>query len=261
MRKKLTLAIGSIAVVLLASIAISFMEYRNMSSYVSDMIADDISSVNVARNLASTVSRYNLDILAVIVDESSVTLPEFDESSFKARCDSLKMTISNKGAGEYADSVMYSYVAYMMTSLELEDVMKSDSSDVRGWYFERLQPFYDRLNNDIGVLVEAIYSTLVYDSYNFDNGFYRSIIPGIVAVGVGIMLLLMLLFFLIVYYANPIIRMKNSARSFLSFGKKYNCTFEGDDQLKELNDSISELCTENQILLRRVKNHESKGNQ
>lgn len=261
MRKKLTLAIGSIAVVLLASIAISVMEYRNMSTYVSDMIADDISSVNVARNMASSVSQYNLDILSVIVGESSVSLPEFDEDEFKASCDSLKSTISNRGAEEYADSVMYSYVAYMMTSLELEEVMKSDSSDTRAWYFERLQPLYDRLNNDIGTLVEAIYSTLEYDSYTFDSGFYRSIIPGMVAVGVGIMLLLMLLFFLMVYYVNPIVRMKNSVKSFLSFGKKYNYSFEGDDQLKALNDSISELCTENHILLGRVKNHESKGNQ
>ena len=35
--------------------------------------------------------------------------------------------------------------------------------------------------------------------------------------------------------------------------KKYSVTFDGDDELVELNESITELATENQQLRRRIK--------
>ena len=261
MRKKLSLAFGAIAVVLLLSIAISVMEYKNMSTYVSDLIADDISSINEARKLADIANQYNLEILSVIGDEYSVRLPDFDADYFMSHCDTLRTSLSSNVIAPLADSVMYSYAAYMMTSMELQDVMKSDFIDTRSWYFERLQPRFVKLGNDIDRLVGAIYSDLEDDSRSFDNGFYRSIVPGIVAVGVAIMLLAMLLFFLIVFYVNPLTKMRNSVKSFQAYGKQYNLTFDGDDQLKDLNDSLSELCAENQTLLKRVKNNEPKGNQ
>ena len=261
MRKKLIIAISSIAVVLFISIVISVMEYRNMSTYVSDLIADDISSINVARKLADISNQYNLDILAVIGDETSVALPEFDEDYFMLHCDSLRTSTASNVIAPLADSVMYSYAAYMMTSLELEDVLSSDFIDTRAWYFERLQPRFNKLGAAIENLISAIYSDLENDSHSFDSGFYRSVVPGIVAVGVAIMLLLILLFFLMVFYVHPLTRMRNSLRSFRSFGKKYTCTFEGDDQLRELNDMVSELCSDNQTLSKRLRNNESKGNQ
>ena len=46
MRGKLILSLSSIAVILLVSSLISVMEYSSMSNYVSELIADDISSIN-----------------------------------------------------------------------------------------------------------------------------------------------------------------------------------------------------------------------
>jgi len=260
MRKKLFLSISSIAVVLLISMVISFMEFKNMSSYVSDLIADDISSINVARKLSDISNQYNLEILSVIGDESSVKLPQFDADFFMSHCDSLKTSISYNVIEPYADAVMYSYSAYMLTSLELEDVMASDFIDTRSWYFERLQPKYETLKSNIDKLIDAVYSDLERDSANFDSGFYRSVVPGIVAVGVAIMLLLILMFYLLFYYVVPLIKIKNALKSYNTYGKNYNYSFEGDDQLSEINQMISQLCLEHSILSKRVKNHESANN-
>ena len=63
MRSKLILSLSSIAVILLVSSLISVMEYSRMSNYVSELIADDISSINVANRLADMSNTYNLQIL------------------------------------------------------------------------------------------------------------------------------------------------------------------------------------------------------
>lgn len=254
MRSKLVLSLLSIAAILLVSSIISVMEYSSMSHYVSELIADDISSINVANKLADMSNTYNLDILEVIGDNVySGTLPEFDDEYFKSHCDSLRISSAANQASPLADSVMYSYAAYMLTSLELEDVLQSDFIDTRSWYFERLQPRYERLRSDIDRLSTLIYRDLEKNSATFDRGFYRSIIPGIVAVGVGLLLVLMLLFFILAYYVNPLYKMLSGLDAYRTSDKKYTVRFEGDDQLAELNEGISELAGENQQLRRRIK--------
>jgi len=252
MRVKLILSLGSIAVVLLISSIISVMQYDRMSNYVSTIIGEDIQSIEVAQNLLDISTRYNLDILAVIGDENKSELPEFDEKYFIEHCDSLKLNMGIDQLKALTDSVEYSFSAYMLTSLELKDVLQSDFINTRDWFFNRLQPRYARLDSDIDVLIDAIYKDLAKNSLTFDRGFYRSIIPGIVAVGVGLLLILMLFFFLLIDYVNPVNRMLDSLEGYRVFGKKYFCRFEGDAQLSELNDGIQEIANENIKLRKRL---------
>ena len=178
-----------------------------MSTYVSELIADNISNINVAQHLAETSDEYNLEILAVIGDDISASIPYFDQDAFMAGCDSLKHNYTSANIRALADSVMYSYSGYMLTTLELQNVLISDFIDSRSWYFERLQPRFKRLRSSIDALSDSIYNELKRNSETFDRGFYRSIIPGMVAVTVGLLLILMLLFFLIAYYVIPIYKM------------------------------------------------------
>ena len=52
---------------------------------------------------------------------------------------------------------------------------------------------------------------------------------------------------------RPLYRMLEGLSAYRSSDKKYTVKFEGDDQLVELNDGISELAGENQQLRRRVR--------
>ena len=205
LREKLTLSLSAIAVVLVVSAVILWMQYRSMSSYVSGLIADNINSINVAQKLSEVTNTYNLDILSVIGDESA-RLPNFNQEEFVTRCDSLKKNLTSVNLLPLADSVMYSYSAYMLTTLELEDVLLSDFIDSRTWYFDRLQPKYNRLRGDIEALSNGMYNDLKKNSMTFERGFYRSFIPALVAVLAGLILIVLLLFFILTYYVNPYTR-------------------------------------------------------
>ncbi|MBQ7749989.1 MAG: hypothetical protein IJR77_02045 [Bacteroidales bacterium] len=258
LRMKLTLSLMAIAMVLLISSAISILEYRGMKNYVSDLMADDIRSINVSQQLTSVVDNYNLSILAIIGDDEISKLPEFDQDKFVSFCDSLKGSLTEQQLVPLADSVLYSYSAYMLTSLELEKVILSDFIDTRTWYFDRLQPVFARLRSDIDNLSAAIYDDLERNSETFELGFSRSIIPGIVAVGVGVMLVFLLLFFMLSLYVNPLYKMLDGIDNYRRFNRKYTYVFDGDDQLTELNANIIELIDENQQMRRRLKLREEK---
>lgn len=258
MKAKLTLSLSAIAITLLVSSFISIMEYSRMSSYVSDLIADNVRSINSAQKLSELSAQYNHDLLAVIGDDISGTLPDFRQEEFMSQCDSLKQSLIDVKMQPLTDSVVYAYSAFMLTSLELKDVLSSDFIDTRSWYFERLQPQFSRLNSYIDVLTAAVYDDLRKNSATFERGFYRSIIPGAVAVGVGLLLVLMLLFFILAYYVNPIYRMLEGLNDYRAYDRKYNYTFEGDDELAELNEGILQLAVENKQLRKRVADLKAK---
>ena len=253
LKTKMVLSLSAIAVVLIVSGIISYVEYKRMSSYVSDMIAEDINSINVAQKLATVTDNYNLQILAVIGDDSLNSLPDFDQQGFVSYCDSLRSSFSDENVLPLTDSVLYSYSAYMLTSLELEQVIQSEFVNSRTWYFERLQPFFNRLSGDIDRLSEAMYDDLQENSNEFDSGFYRSQVPGIVAVGVGVVLVLLLMFFITSYYVKPLNKMLEGMGDYRSMGRRYGYIFDGDDQLSELNEGITELIEENRQYKRRIK--------
>ncbi len=253
MRLKLILSLSSIAIILLVSSFISIMEYSRMSNYVSELIAANIGSINASQRLADVANSYNLSILTVIGDNSIKKLPELRQNDFIAHCDSLKASLTSEKMLPLADSVLYSYSAYMLTTLELPQAILSDFINTREWYFDRLQPKYNRLRSDINILNNAIYNDLQKNSATFERGFYRSIIPGAVAVAVGLLLVLLLLFFLMAYYVNPIYKMLSGLKNYRSLGSKYSFTFDGDDQLCELNEGITEVVGENIQMRKRIK--------
>ena len=253
LKEKMVLSLSAIAVALVVCGVISWLEYRRMSTYVSDRIAEDINSINVAQKLANVTDNYNLQILTVIGDDSLHSLPDFDQQAFVFYCDSLRSSFSRENVLPLTDSVLYSYSAYMLTSLELEQVIQSDFIDSRTWYFDRLQPSFNRLSGDIDRLSQAMYDDLQANSVDFDEGFQRSIIPVVVAVVVGILLVLLLMFFIISYYVNPLNRMLEGLDDYRTMGRRYGYAFDGDDQLAELNEGITELAEENRQLRRRIK--------
>ena len=258
LRMKLTLALSAIAVVLLMSSIISVLEYRRMSNYVSDMIADNVRNIHVTQQLVDAVDTYNLQLLAVIGDDKLSSLPDFDRGAFLSHCDSLKESLGSARTVPLADSVIYAYSAYMLASLELEDVLESDFINTRDWYFERLQPIFGRMRGYLQRLGNSMYEELAQNSRNFDSGFFRSIIPGIVAVSVGILLVFMLLFYMLVYYVKPIYGMRDYLQNYLSYRRRYGFTFDGNDQLADLNNSITDLTEENRQLRRRIADLKEK---
>lgn len=258
LRMKIALALSAIAVVLLMSSIISVLEYRHMSNYVSGLIAGNVNNIHRTQEMVDAVDAYNLDILAVIGDETLSHVPEFDRAAFLAHCNALKEDLGANKAASLADSVVYAFSAYMLASMELEEVYESSFINTRDWYFNRLQPLFGRMRGYLDRLSGAMYEELEQNSRDFDSGFFRSIIPSSVAITVGILLVFLLLFYIQAYYVNPIYRMLEALRDYLAYRRRYSYTFDGNDQLSDLNSSITDLAEENRTLRKRISDLKDK---
>ena len=253
MRVRLVRALGSIAAVLLLSGIISILEYRRMSDYVSELIASNIESINLSQRLSDITREYDQQMLAVVVTNDITIMPNFDIEDFTAQADSLKASVKSHLGMEMVDSVVVSFDAFMRTSMKFDEVFLADSVDTGEWFFGTLQPRYNEFRDDINVLNESIHEDLQANSANFDAGFYRSIIPGVVSVCAGLLMIFLLLYFIMVNYVNPIYRISAGIDAYKATGRVYNYVFDGDDQLANINTGVSDLTEENHELKRRIK--------
>lgn len=253
MRSKVCLSLGSLAAILLLSGVLAILEYRRMSDYVSELIAANIKSINLSQKLSDITQEYNHQMLAVVVQNDISMMPTFDLQHFMAQSDSLKNSFKSEHALPKVDSVVTSFDNFMKTSLKFDEIFLADNVDTGEWFFGTLQPCYNEFRRDMNTLNESIYNELQANSADFDAGFYRSIIPGVVSVGAGLLLILLLLYFTLFDYVRPICKMAEALSAYRSSGRRYNYTFDGDDQLAEINEGIVEVVEENLELKARVK--------
>lgn len=260
MSRKIVLGLGSIAAILLLSSVISILEYRRMSDYVSDLIAANIKSINRAERLSDITQEYHHQMLAVVLANDISIMPDFDLHSFKDLSDSLKSSVSSKSALPLVDSVVVSFDKFMQTSLRFDEVFLADSVDAGQWFFGTLNPSYNEFRKDMNTLNEHVYTDLKENSEDFDAGFYRSIIPGVVSVAAGLILVFLMLCFAMMYYVRPIYRMADGLNAYRQSGRKYVYTFEGDDQLSDINNGIIEVVDENIELKGRIRSLKAERN-
>lgn len=253
LRRKLYMSLGSIAAILLLSGIISILEYRRMSNYVSELIASDIRSINLAQKLADITEEYNHQMLAVVVQNDISLMPDFNLTDFDSQADSLKNSFTSQKALPMVDSVTLSFNRFMQTSLKFDEVFLADNVNTGEWFFGTLQPCYNDFRRDMNVLRDMIYNELMRNSENFDAGFYRSIIPGVVSVGAGLLLVFLLGYFIMSYYVRPIYRISDGVDNYRKSGRRHGYQFDGDDQLANINDGVTELIEENIELKNRVK--------
>ena len=251
-RTKLRLSIGLIALVMVVACAITMVMYSRMSNYVSSLIAGDIECINIARSLSNDCNEYHLKVLNVVGDDDiSAEIPVADHAvTFRSRIEDLKSRVRSERIAPLADSVLMAWDSYMVKTRELSNVLLSDFIDTRDWFFGSLQPEYEKLSQCLDDMSDDIFAGLRRSSATFDRGYYRSVVPGFVAIAVGILLLFWLLYFIIAYYVKPLNKMLKSLNEFNDSHKHYTCEFDGDDQLSELNSAIRDLTEENNHMRR-----------
>ena len=257
-RKKAVFSLGSIAIVFVLSGAITILEYRGMSQYVSERISESINNITLCQQLSDITEEYNNKMLAAVIENDPSLQPQIDEevkyeSQFKSQLAALKNSISADTCVPVLENVEKSFYEYMRTAKNFDAVYCS-AMDTGEWFFGTLQPSYTKLRSVVVELSSVIHDELHDDSTNFDNSFYRSIVPGIVCICAGLLLVLLLMYFIISNYVNPIYKIAAGLSAYKSSGKRYGNVMEGNDHLSDINADVTEIIEENIELKHRVKN-------
>lgn len=256
LRKKISLGFVVIGTILLLSSVIAIYELIVMRKTVSALITDNISSINTSRMLLEVTDEYNFSLLKGMGANTSAEIPDFaHDFRFTEYLSSVRKQFTTPLERKYADSVLYAYAAYAHTIKLAPMVWQDNYQGRRNWYFNRLYPIYMQLRGYLQKLSATTQEALVDNSKNLSDSFYRSIMPGVVAVAIGIILVFLFNYFINIYFIRPVISITKGIGSYLSYKKSYSINIETDDELNELNESVKELVDTNKRLTKHFNIH------
>lgn len=247
---KISIAFVIVGFILLLSSLIAIYEFVSMRNSVSDLVTKDVERINASGALLEVVDGYNFKLMENLPDSTAVLpmLPDIHNQLARKHFDSEEEPAM-------ADSVKYAYIAYAHLVAEVPEVWKGDYEARRDWFFYKLYPVYHQLRGYIGKLDQLSQQALKGNSAGLNDAFYRSLMPCVVSVAIGILLLLLFNYFLNYYFINPLSKITRALKRYSQTHKTYDVNLESNDEMQDLNDNLKELIRENKQLL---KGNESK---
>lgn len=253
-KKKVLVGCIVLALVLFFSSLISLFEFSRMNNYVSDLITDNIKSINTARELLTVTEDYNQRLMyGAGGSEEQGDISIIKDNTFMSSFNDLRKTFITPQERACADSVIYAYTAYMQIVREAEQIWLSEVDMRKDWYFNRLQPVYWKLRDYIRQLTTVSQNALIDNSQSLQDSFYRSIMPGFVSVLMGMILVLLFNYFMNYYLINPLLKVTQGIKAYRQFDKGYDVVVDSDDELNELNNSVKDIIDLNQSYKRRLQ--------
>ena len=248
-RKKISLGFVVIGTILLFSSFIAIYELVSMRKSVSNLVSDNIVSINTSGLLLEVTDEYNFGLLNGLGNSAMASIPEFEnDTRFSDYIKTVKESYTTVKEKQMADSVLYAYTSYVIILKEAPYIWQGNYQERRNWYFNRLYPVYMTLRGYIQKLIDVSHEALAENSRNMRESFYRSIMPGVVAVGIGIVLIFLFNYFVYRYFIAPVLAVTKGISDYLSFNKSYNVQFDSNDELQELNRNVKELADTNKNL-------------
>lgn len=248
-RRKISLGFVVIGTILLVSSAISIYEFIRMRNNVANLINDNIAAINTARALQEVSDEYSFNLLEALGDESSLLiLRDKDDNRFSEYLADIRDNFTTEQEKQYADSVLYAYTSYIIIMNEAPKVWQGDYAGRRSWYFNKLHPVYMKLRGYLQKLSLTSQEALTENSITMTDSFYRSIMPGVVAVMVGLVLVVLFNYFINFYFVNPVYKISQGLSDSLYRKRSYNIVVDTDEELQNLNGNIKELVELNKKL-------------
>ena len=248
-KKKISKGFVVIGTILLVSSVISIYEFIRMRNTVANLINDNISAINTSRQLLEVADEYNFNLLEGLGDGHwMLIMKDKDDNRFSEHLAQVRDKFTTKQERMYADSVLYAYANYIWVMNDAQKVWHDDYSERRNWYFTKLHPIYLQLRGYLQKLTHTSQEALAENSLTMTESFYRSIMPGVVTVVMGIILVFLFNYFINFYFVNPLLRISEGISDYIQRKRSYNVVVDNDDELKVLNENVKELVESNKKL-------------
>ena len=256
-KRRVLLGCIALCLILFTSSLISFFEFGTMNNYVTDVVADNLRSINYTRELLAAAESHNLKLMYEI-DGSYEDLGNVSDTELIAAFSDIRSSFKTDAENAAADSVVFAYAAYMQVAREAQNVWLADPVERRDWFFNRLQPVYSKLCDYIQQLTFTCQDTLIANSHTMQERFQRSIMPPLISLLMGLLLVVLFDYYLNYYLINPLLKVTRGIQGHRRFNKPYNVTLDTVDEISELNENVKDIIDLNDSYKKQLQREQTR---
>ncbi len=248
-RRKISLGFVVIGSILFFSSLVLVFEFNRMRKSVTGLMEENINTINISRELIDMTDKYNFLLLGKILqDSTSSGINVVYDVKFDNYISGIKKSLTSVSANRIADSLQQTYAEYIAVLSHFDEIMDLKMGKRTEWYNQVLLPSYSKYRKHAGTIVQMTSDNLSDSTKELQERYYRSIMPGVIAVVAGILLVILFNYFLNIYFINPLVSISRGLKSYKDMGKSYSVDFDGDDQMQDLNGEVKWIIDENKNL-------------
>jgi len=242
MKIKLKLFLGFFTLVLMLALAgaYSIIEFTRISSSVNAILEDNYQSIQATKNMLEALEREDSGILLLLMGnfrEGRQTITVSD-SSFLQALDIARNNLTEENEKQYVADIESHYSRYR-SLIEYPIVNTSRQGNIE-WYETEVYPLFQEVKESIHALMDLNQTSMYREAMTLKEKSKRAIMPGIVAIGAGIVFTLIFNLFINYYLVAPVKRLVHSIRNYKR-GTVFGAEIETRDELKDLENSIRDL--------------------
>ncbi len=249
-RKKISLGFFIIGAILFISSVIALFEFNRIKNSVTELMNANISSINTSRKIMELTDEYNFILLSSTFGDSLLSSRHtlYQDDRFKNYISSIKENFRSDSEVLIADSLEIAYTNYLDVVSKAVFISDFDSLSKSDWYYHEFMPVYNELRRHKKNLGSITQKALLDNTIKLQDGYYRSIMPGIIAVTAGIVLVLLFNYFVNLYFISPVLLISKGIKCYRENRKSYNVKFDNDDEIQEINNEVKSIIDENKKL-------------
>lgn len=231
---------------------VSVIEMGRIRRSVGDTISENVDKINLSTQLLEVTDQHVFALLSQIgipADSVLTVSSVYDDPLFDEYLKASKTLFKLPAETALTDTIMFAYAAYMQVMNEAPGIWEQNGYEARrDWYNLRMNPVYLKLRTYVQNLVTYQQGQLHANTVEIQAGFYRSMMPGVIAVVSGILLLFLLSYFIRLYLIIPLDKIQEGVKHTLAYKARYQVRLDTNDELSGLNDAVTKLCDEHNAL-------------
>lgn len=239
----------SLAVLLLISGIISYLELSQLTSSTTQVLDNSTRNVEFSRKMLDAVQEQNTALLHMEV----LGINEYD-SLLVAAGGRFNDAIKETGFYVYdlpgLDSIYTARRNY--NNVIANHYMDTLSRDQRvEWFVNTYKTSYYNLTSAIKNFMISSQIDMEVQTQTLRDNAYRAIMPGIIALVIGIIIILIFYYFIDIYYISPILRITKGLDNYFNLNIPFSVDIDSRDELVKLKEYIEQLI----LMIKNKKNN------
>lgn len=238
-RSKIMAGFLSLGVLLLFSGLISYFELSELGRTTSKVLDSSSRNIEFSKKMLDAVQDQNTALLHIEV----LGLNDYDTMLIAAN-DRFNKAIQETGFFVYdlpgLESIYTARSEFNRVVLEHMSDTLSREGHTR-WFVETYKTSYYELTSAIKNFMIASQKDMEVKTEELRDNAYRAIMPGIIALSIGILIIFIFYYFIDLYYVSPILKMKRGLDNYFNHGLPFSLEVEGRDEIVKLKEYIDQL--------------------
>lgn len=236
-RKKINAGFLVLIVLLTFSGMVSLVELDRLSKRTQTLLESSYYHLELSKRMLDAVEQQNGALLQMILTGQT----EYDSVYLAASAEfdaALREAAEIEDVKTPLDSIVIARERY---HAHIPSLFDEESKTDAEWFLGVYKTIYHRLTAAIKEYMTESQHSLVPRARQLEHNAYRAIMPGVITLGVAIIVVLVFMFMIDFYYTRPVVRIQRGLDNSLRHNIPFKVKTEGNDEVAALGDSVEKV--------------------